>query len=359
MEYKISSEIGEPIVKANLIPATLSDYPVVQNMARFYVYEMSRDCGLDSKDWACPADGLYESFDYKQYFTDKNKLAYLIKVEDELAGFALIYQTGEKHDTQWHIGEFFILARFQRRGIGIFIAQQIWQKHPGNWELTVIPENHRALQFWRKAISRAPYHFIEELKLKEGRADPSQPNRIFLSFNTKAYKAQAMSTIQILPASFEQQQVIAQLYELYTYEMTDLADFDIHDNGYYGYKDLPLYWIDHNRHPFLIWVNNKLAGFALVQKGSPITNEPNVWDIAEFFIMRRFRQKGIGRFVANQLWQQFKGDWQIRVWDNNKIAYDFWDSAIEGFTKKVIRPLKQVYQGHDGLLVYKFHSPYN
>ncbi len=76
MEYKINSEIGEPIVKANLIPTTLSDYPVVQNMARFYVYEMSRDCGLDSSDWACPADGLYECFDYEQYFTDKSRLAY-------------------------------------------------------------------------------------------------------------------------------------------------------------------------------------------------------------------------------------------------------------------------------------------
>ncbi len=31
------------------------------------------------------------------------------------------------------------------------------------------------------------------------------------------------SKIQIIPASIEQQSVIAQLYELYTYEMTDLG----------------------------------------------------------------------------------------------------------------------------------------
>ena len=35
-------------MKAKLILATLDNYPAIQNMARFYVYEMSRECGLHS-----------------------------------------------------------------------------------------------------------------------------------------------------------------------------------------------------------------------------------------------------------------------------------------------------------------------
>jgi predicted acetyltransferase len=92
-------------MKAKLIPATLEDYPAIQNMARFYVYEMSRECGLHSADWACPADGLYESFDFKQYFTPPDKKAYLVKVNEELAGFVLIYQSGEQPHVLWHIGK--------------------------------------------------------------------------------------------------------------------------------------------------------------------------------------------------------------------------------------------------------------
>ena len=168
-----------------LIPATLDDYPAIQNMARFYVYEMSRECGLNSADWACPADGLYESFDFKHYFVDPDRRAYLVKVDEELAGFVLLYQTAEQPNIQWHIGEFFILARFQNRGVGRMVAQQVWQQHPGSWEVTVIPENQRALQFWRKAIASIMQdNFIEELKLKTGRVDPDQPNRIFLTFDT-------------------------------------------------------------------------------------------------------------------------------------------------------------------------------
>lgn len=173
-------------MNAKLIPATLTDYPTIQNMARFYVYDMSRECGLHSTDWACPADGLYESFDFKQYITDKEKKAYLIKVNEELAGFVLLYQTTENQSILWHIGEFFILARFQHRGIGKLIAHQVWLQHPGDWEVTVIPENKRALQFWRKAIGRAVNnHFVEEIKPKKGRVDLDQPNRVFLNFNTR------------------------------------------------------------------------------------------------------------------------------------------------------------------------------
>ena len=46
-------------------PATMDDYLTIQNMARFYVYDLSRYCGFISEDWACPADGLYECFDFK------------------------------------------------------------------------------------------------------------------------------------------------------------------------------------------------------------------------------------------------------------------------------------------------------
>lgn len=76
--------------KPRLIKAILSDYPVIQNMARFYVYDMSRTCGFISEDWVCPKNGLYESFDFKGYFEENDRYAFLIKIDDELVGFVLI-----------------------------------------------------------------------------------------------------------------------------------------------------------------------------------------------------------------------------------------------------------------------------
>lgn len=74
--------------KINIIPATIVDYSTIQNMARFYVYDVSRYCGFISKAWGLPEDGLYECFDLKKYFIDDDKKAYLVKLEDgELVGF--------------------------------------------------------------------------------------------------------------------------------------------------------------------------------------------------------------------------------------------------------------------------------
>jgi len=141
-----------------------------------------------------------------------------------------------------------------------------------------------------------------------------------------------LDRVKIVPATKEQQTILANLLELYLYDFTERWPFDIGDNGFYGYEYLPLYWQEPNRFPFLIYVAGKIAGFVLVQQGSPLENEPQIWDIAEFFIMHKYRKQGIGTNVVHKVWQQFKGRWQVRVLQANIIARAFWVQAIEKFT---------------------------
>ncbi|MCC2645027.1 MAG: Acetyltransferase, family, partial [Burkholderiales bacterium] len=139
------------------------------------------------------------------------------------------------------------------------------------------------------------------------------------------------------------------------YDFTEFCDFDIGENGFYGYEYLPLYWRDQNRFPFLIYVDNKLAGFVLVQKGSPISEETQIWDIAEFFIMKKYKKRGIGTIVAHKIWQQFNGYWQIRVLTGNQIACSFWLQAIKKFTSSIPTKVDIKVKDEDWI-VYKFES---
>jgi len=75
-----------PTIK--LLAATLVDYPTIQNMARFYVYDRTAYMG-----WECPENGLFECIDFKDYFENPNKKAFLIRVNDEIAGFCLLDKT--------------------------------------------------------------------------------------------------------------------------------------------------------------------------------------------------------------------------------------------------------------------------
>ncbi|HET9843135.1 MAG TPA: GNAT family N-acetyltransferase, partial [Gammaproteobacteria bacterium] len=100
--------------------------------------------------------------------------------------------------------------------------------------------------------------------------------------------------IEIIQAKIEQKPILANLLELYAYDFTEFWDFDIGKNGFYGYEWLSLYWKEANRFPYLIYVEDKIAGFVLVQKGSPISDDKDVYDMAEFFIMRKYKRKKIG-----------------------------------------------------------------
>ena len=170
--------------KVHLIKATIEAYPIIQNMARFYGYDMSRSCGyINDWDWSFPENGLYEGCNVKPYFEDQDRYAFIIKVDNELAGFALINKCATKPDTDWNMGEFFIVAKFQGKGIGEQAAHQVWQQFPGIWEIAVIPENTPALNFWRKCVSSftlGTYVVVFQSIYPE----KHQPNRYILTFES-------------------------------------------------------------------------------------------------------------------------------------------------------------------------------
>ena len=73
-------------------------------------------------------------------------------------------------------------------------------------------------------------------------------------------------TLKIIQTTIEQKPILANLLELYAYDFSEYCDFDIGENGFYGYEHLAAYWSNENRFPYLIYVGNKLAGSSLVSK---------------------------------------------------------------------------------------------
>lgn len=179
--FKKENFVNKPF-KVQLIKASADAYPIVQNLARFYCYDISRTCGfIEDWDWVFPENGLYEGLDVKSYFEDKDRAAFLVKIADELAGFVLIHKKGINPNTEWNMGQFFIVAKFQGKGVGKQAAHLAWQQFPGLWEVTVIPENTPALAFWRKTINDFTNgHYSEEIKSVS--PNTHQPNRHILSF---------------------------------------------------------------------------------------------------------------------------------------------------------------------------------
>ena len=165
----------------------------------------------------------------------------------------------------------------------------------------------------------------------------------------------AQTNIEVIPATAEQAPILANLLELYCYDFSELIDLKIDALGRFGYAQLPLYWTEANRFPFLIQVDGHWAGFALVCKGSQLSGDKTIWDMAEFFILRGYRRSGIGRQAAHQVWEKCPGSWEVRVLTQNPSAKDFWHRAISEFIGQTIES-RDFAKGEKRWQVFSFDS---
>jgi hypothetical protein len=69
--------------------------------------------------------------------------------------------------------------------------------------------------------------------------------------------------LELVPAGPDQEPVLANLLELYAHDFSEFHKIELGADGRFGYKDLPLYWREPNRRPFLVKVDGKLAGLVL------------------------------------------------------------------------------------------------
>ena len=138
---------------------------------------------------------------------------------------------------------------------------------------------------------------------------------------------QSTPHFELIPASRDEEPVLANLLQLYIYDFSELLDMDVGADGRFVYPQLPLYWSDPGRYAFLVRVDGELAGFVLVKTGS----EWDVRDMAEFFVMRRHRRRGVGTGIAHEVWRRLPGPWEVRVMEANVAAQQFWAHAVSSF----------------------------
>jgi len=151
--------------------------------------------------------------------------------------------------------------------------------------------------------------------------------------------------IEIIAARPEEESILSNLLELYAHDFSEFHELEIGRDGRFGYCSLPLYWSEPGRHPFLVWVEGKLAGFVLVKRGSEVSGDAAVWDMAEFFVLRGYRRSGIGTHVAHEIWRRFPGVWEVRVMESNVLARPFWEHTISTFTGEPVHPVRVEHDG--------------
>lgn len=138
--------------------------------------------------------------------------------------------------------------------------------------------------------------------------------------------------IDVVKAERDDEAVLERLFQLYGYDFSEFTASDVDAEGLYEEEALDRWWSEPARHPFLVRVDGQLAGLALVQQKSHFTGDANVTDMDEFFVMRKYRRRGVGREVATRLFDLFPGRWEVRQIAANTPAQSFWREVIGEYT---------------------------
>jgi predicted acetyltransferase len=146
----------------------------------------------------------------------------------------------------------------------------------------------------------------------------------------------ASASILLAPIAREQVPVLRNLYELYAHDFSERVPLSLDREGRFAVAIDDAWWTRDDHHPFFILREEELCGFALVRRGSRVTDAPEPMDVGEFFVLRRWRRTRVGTAAAHALFATFPGPWEVRVQQSNGPALAFWMRALETFADRPV-----------------------
>ena len=130
--------------------ADRGQWPAIENLLQFYFYELSAWYPVSFGQ-----DGRYAIGSKADYLGHAGTQAWLILVDGELAGCAVIDDERVDPRCDVNLGYFFVGRRFRGRGIGSAAFGGLLARYPCAWELYYLARNEAAAGFWPKAFERA------------------------------------------------------------------------------------------------------------------------------------------------------------------------------------------------------------
>ena len=132
----------------------------------------------------------------------------------------------------------------------------------------------------------------------------------------------------------KQEPLLRNLCQFYVYDFSEFMGWDVTGDGRFTEDDVNGRWDSPDRHQYLIYANEQPAGFVLVDLlgQSSVTLRGPVVEMREFFVMRAYRRRGVGRQAAVRAFDLFRGVWEVYELQQNVAAQAFWRRVIGQYT---------------------------
>lgn len=135
--------------------------------------------------------------------------------------------------------------------------------------------------------------------------------------------------VKLVKIEYSDKYILENLMALYLHDLSEFAeDLKINGEGKFLYDGLEYYFKSEDLKPFFIYYRDEIAGFVLLNSGRYVSMAVN-YSIHEFFILKGFRNKGIGSIAVNKIFEAYRGKYKISELKDNKPAIGFWRNLFK------------------------------
>lgn len=129
--------------------------------------------------------------------------------------------------------------------------------------------------------------------------------------------------------------ILQNLFQLYMHDITASLPMDVNEHGLYEYNYIDYYFTEESRYAYLIYVEENIAGFVLIDDEFMVLDKENdkpCYDFSEMFILNAYKKKGYGEIIVKRIFDMLKGNWEIRPVPRSEGAKRFWLKAVKNYT---------------------------
>ena len=141
--------------------------------------------------------------------------------------------------------------------------------------------------------------------------------------------------IELKKIEAKDKSILQNLFQLYMHDITASLPIDVNEHGLFEYNYIDYYFTKENRYAYLIYIEENIAGFVLIDDEFMVLDKENdkpCYDFSEMFILNAYKNKGYGEIIVKRIFNMLKGNWEIRPVPRSEGAKRFWLKAVKNYT---------------------------
>jgi len=137
---------------------------ILRNLYSLYLHDLSAYAnGLQVSE-----DGSFEFDSFSLIWEREGLTPYLIKADDNLAGFLLLLESPLTKRVDKVINDFFILNPYRGKGVAKAAALKVFEEHKGSYYISQLRSNEPAVRFWKKIYQQLKLDVEEVEEVQDG-----------------------------------------------------------------------------------------------------------------------------------------------------------------------------------------------